>query len=138
MLFLKTRILAILTAVIFLVSIFTLAGCQRQSDKVSYNISKEADNFNIIRKIIVINGINNDIVFQLQGRISIETPNAKKLVITAQHGSNDYRKHYILLGDNDSVIIEDTGLGANDVSNYRYTINFNPKMWIPVDIKNID
>jgi hypothetical protein len=105
---------------------------------VAYNISLEADNFNIVRRIIIINGINNDIVFQVIGRISIETPNSKKLVLTVQHGVNDYRKHYILLGDNDSVIVEDTGLGANDVSNYRYTLNFNPKMWIPVDVKMID
>jgi hypothetical protein len=118
--------------------VLVFAGCERQADEVAYNISLEADNFNIVRRIIIINGINNDIVFQVTGRISIETPNSKKLVLTVQHGVNDYRKHYILLGDNDSVIVEDTGLGANDVSNYRYTLNFNPKMWIPVDVKHID
>ena len=128
----------IILSLIIVYSVGLFAGCERQADKVAYNISLEADNFNIVRKIIVINGINNDIVFQVTGRISIETPNSKKLVLTVQHGVNDYRKHYILLGDNDSVIVEDTGLGANDVSNYRYTLNFNPKMWIPVDVKIID
>ena len=28
-----------------------LMGCQRQADKVSYNLSKEADNFNDVRQI---------------------------------------------------------------------------------------
>ena len=132
------KIKKVLLVLVLIVTAITFAGCERQAEKVAYNISLEADNFNIIRKIIVINGINNDIVFQLSGRVSIETPSPKKLVLTVQHGANDYRKHYILLGDNDSVIVEDTGLGRNDVSNYRYTLNFNPKMWLPVDIKNID
>jgi hypothetical protein len=128
----------VLSLAMVLTLVLVFAGCERQADEVAYNISLEADNFNIVRRIIIINGINNDIVFQVTGRISIETPNSKKLVLTVQHGVNDYRKHYILLGDNDSVIVEDTGLGANDVSNYRYTLNFNPKMWIPVDVKHID
>jgi hypothetical protein len=128
----------VLSLAMVLTLVLVFAGCERQADEVAYNISLEADNFNIVRRIIIINGINNDIVFQVTGRISIETPNSKKLVLTVQHGVNDYRKHYILLGDNDSVIVEDTGLGANDVSNYRYTLNFNPKMWIPVDVKMID
>jgi hypothetical protein len=128
----------VLSLAMVLTLVLVFAGCERQADEVAYNISLEADNFNIVRRIIIINGINNDIVFQVIGRISIETPNSKKLVLTVQHGVNDYRKHYILLGDNDSVIVEDTGLGANDVSNYRYTLNFNPKMWIPVDVKMID
>ena len=32
-----------------------LCGCQRQSDRVAYNISKEADNFNVTRRLEVIN-----------------------------------------------------------------------------------
>lgn len=27
---------------------------------------------------------------------------------------------------------------SGDVSKYKYTLNFNPKMWIPVEIDNID
>ena len=131
----KKRIIASLCLVILIGSMF--AGCQRQSDRVSYNISKEADNFNIIRKLIVVNGITNDVIFQMQGRISIETY-GDRLEIVAQHGANEYRKHFVLLGDNVTVLVEDTGLGRNDVSNYRYTVNFNPKLWIPIDVKNID
>ena len=35
-----------------------LCGCQRQSDRVAYNISKEADNFNVTRRLEVINARN--------------------------------------------------------------------------------
>ena len=134
----KSKICKVLILATALILMVAMVGCERQAQKVSYNISLEADNFNIIRKVIVINGINNDVVFQVQGRISIELPNRNKLEITAQHGPKDYRKHFVLLGDNDTVLVEDTGLGKNDVSNYQYTVNFNPKMWIPINVKHID
>ena len=35
-----------------------------------------------------------------------------------------------------TYVVEDVTDG--DVSKYHYTLNFNPKMWIPVDIKKID
>lgn len=39
-----------------------MTGCQ-QSDRVSYNISKQADNFNTIRQITVINCLKGDVLF---------------------------------------------------------------------------
>ena len=48
----KKYIIALL-AVITLT--FTLTGCQTEAQKVSQNLSLEADNFNNIRQITVIN-----------------------------------------------------------------------------------
>ena len=53
-------------------------------------------------------------------------------------GGREYVKHFIGLSDNVTYVIEDLNLGANDVSQYRYTINFNPKMWLPVNVETID
>ena len=52
------------------VMVITLSGC-READKVSYNISLEADNFNTIRQITVINCIKGDVLFQMTGKMSI-------------------------------------------------------------------
>ena len=47
-----------------------------------------------------------------------------------------YKKHFVGLSDNVTYVIED--LDASNVNKYKYTINFNPKMWIPVEIETIN
>ena len=47
----KKKIIAILAALALCTSI---TGCT-ESEQVAYNISKEADNFNVVRKLTVIN-----------------------------------------------------------------------------------
>ena len=37
-----------------------------------------------------------------------------------------------------TYIVEDLNLGANDVEKYKYTLNFNPEMWFPVEVETID
>ena len=56
--------------VMFLVMGFTLlVGCGNEADRVSYNLSREADNFNDIRQITVINCLQGDVLFQMTGKI---------------------------------------------------------------------
>ena len=114
------------------------AGCERQVDKVSYNLSKEADNFNIVRRITVINCIQGDVLFQITGRISIKVDSQDKQLELTVEDNGTYQKHFIGLSDNVTYVVEDLNIGANDVSQYHYTINFNPNMWVPVDFENID
>ena len=47
-----------------------VSGC-RQSERVSYNISVQADSFNTVRQITVINCIKGDVIFQMTGKMSI-------------------------------------------------------------------
>lgn len=53
-------------------------GCinNTQASKVSYNLSKEADNFNITRRLVVMNVRDNSIVLQAVGKISINADTA--------------------------------------------------------------
>lgn len=39
-----------------------LTGCS-EAERVSYNLSLEADNFNVIRQLTVINCIEGDVLF---------------------------------------------------------------------------
>jgi len=114
----------------------TLVGCT-QADRASYNLSKEADNFNDIRRLTVINCLQGDVLFQMQGRMSI-TADVKdnQLEVIVENGEDDYSKHFVGLSDNVTYVIEDVE-GA-DVENTKYTLNFNPDMWIPVNVKTID
>lgn len=123
-------ILALATA-----SLFT--GCSTESARVSYNLSQEADNFNVVRQLTVINCLEGDVLFQMTGKLSITadtTDNQLEIIVEDENGK--YQKHFVGLSDNVTYVVED--IEANSVSKYKYTLNYNPKMWLPIDIKTID
>ena len=101
-------------------------------------LSQEADNFNIVRQLTVINCIEGDVLFQMTGKLSItaDTSDNQLEIIVEDNGT--YVKHFIGLSDNVTYVVEDLNLGANDVKKYKYTLNFNPNMWIPVNVETID
>lgn len=106
-----------------------VAGCGgSNADTVSENISKEAEKFNVQRHIVGINGITDKILFDVEGRCSIET-SLRLLVVTCKHGPDDYRKHYIGLSDNTSFVNVQTK-GVN-VSEYRTKIIIRPESIVP-------
>lgn len=127
--------------VLFLTIILTLcmiAGCS-QAERVSSNLSKEADNFNVVRQLTVINCIEGDVLFQMTGKMSITADVAdNQLEVIVENDDGKYAKHFIGLSDNVTYVVEDLVLGENEVSNFQYTLNYNPKMWIPADIKTIE
>lgn len=120
-------------------TMFLTTGCDDEVNRVQYNISREADNFNIVRRVTVIDCITGDVLFQMSGRMSINADTMDdQLEIYVEDTDGSYQKHIIGLSDNVTYVVEDLNLGANDVSRYRYTINFNPNMWIPVEVDTID
>lgn len=118
--------------------VLCFVGCETQADKVSYNLSKEADNFNIVRQLTVINCIEGDVLFQMTGKLSITADTSDNQLEIIAEDNGTYVKHFVGLSDNVTYVVEDLNLGANEVNKYRYTLNFNPKMWIPIDIETID
>lgn len=126
--------------VILVIAMITglLVGCeQRESDMVSYNLSLEADNFNIVRQLTVINCIQGDVLFQMTGKLSINVDETEsQLEITVEDENGKYQKHFIGLSDNVTYVVED--IRATDVDRYNYTLNYNPKMWIPISVETID
>ncbi len=116
---------------------FVLTACQTEADKVSYNLSLEADNFNDVRQLTVINCLQGDVLFQMTGKMSINADTAdNQLEIIVEDERGAYSKHFIGLSDNVTYVIED--INSDNVERYKYTLNFNPKMWIPVDVETID
>jgi hypothetical protein len=128
----------IIVLAITLVLLLTLAGCGTQASRASYNLSKQADNFNVVRQVTIINCIEGEVLFQMTGKLSIEADEVEDQLEIIVEDNGTYVKHFIGLSDNVTYVIEDLNMGANDVSNYRYTINFNPKMWLPVNVETID
>lgn len=116
--------------------IAALSGCS-EAAKVSYNLSQEADNFNDIRQVTVINCLQGDVLFQMTGKMSITADvSDNQLEVVVEDENGEYKKHFIGLSDNVTYVVED--ITAGDVEKYKYTLNFNPKMWLPVEIDTID
>lgn len=123
---------------LLIISVIVLfSGCSSQAGKVSQNLSKEADNFNVVRQLTVINAIQGDVLFQMTGKLSIEADAAnEQLQVVVEDENGEYQKHFIGLSDNITYVVEQKNF--KNVSNYKYTLNYNPKMWVPVDVKTID
>ena len=128
----------ILVVVLAIMLVVCLAACdQRQADDVSYNLSLKADNFEDVRQITVINCLQGDVLFQMTGKMSIEADMAdKQLEIVVEDENGQFKKHFIGLSDNVTYVVED--ITSGNVDKYSYTLNFNPKMWIPANIEKID
>ena len=122
---------------ITMVSLLTgFVGCS-QADRVSQNLSQEADNFNVVRQLTVINCIQGDTIFQMTGKMSIKADKEDhQLEVTVENSDGSYQKHFVGLSDNVTYTIEQKNY--KNVDKYQYTLNYNPKMWIPVDVANID
>lgn len=114
----------------------SITGCKTQAEKVSYNLSQEADNFNVVRQLTVINCIEGDVLFQMTGKMSIKADAADNQLEVLVEDNGTYKKHFIGLSDNVTYVVED--LDTNVVSKYKYTLNYNPKMWVPIEFDVVD
>ena len=126
----------ILTVILIAIIPIILTSCT-EAERVRNNLAQEADNFNVVRRVTVIDCITGDTLLQLSGRCSITadtTDNQLEVIVETQKGY--YQKQIIGLSDNVTYIIED--LEVSDVSEYQYELNFNPKMWLPVKPDVID
>ena len=131
----------LIIAALALTIMASLIGCeQRQANTVSYNLSLEADNFNVLRKLTVINTRaedgNQSILFQMTGNFSIEKEADGDLAVIGENPDGTYYKHFVNLTRDISYIVED--MGKNEVNKHKYQINFNPKMVIPVEITTLE
>lgn len=126
---LKSKTLKTFGATMLATTLLSLSGCT-EADKVSHNLAQESDNFNVVRKVTVLNAITNDTMFEMTGKMSIKADTADKQLEIVVEDNGKYQKHIIGLSDNVSYVVQD--LDVKDVDKYRYSINFNPKMWVPV------
>lgn len=132
----KKKLTVVLVIAMMAAGIIT--GCS-EKDRVESNLTKEADNFNVVRQLTVINCLKGDTLFQMTGKMSITADTSdNQLEIIVENEDGTYVKHFVGLSDNVTYVIEDMNLGKNDVEKYKYTLNFNPNMWIPVEVETID
>ena len=118
--------------VLLLLVVVLLSGCGRQADRVAYNVSKEADNFNVTRRLAVINARSDEPIFELIGNFSLKNNTKNELEIICEVGQGVYKKHFVYLNQWTLYVVEDVS-GAY-VSKYHYEVNFLPEMIQPITI----
>lgn len=123
----------ILIAMLVLVGV-VLSGCVRTSTTVNHNLSKDADEFNLYRKITVTNARTDTVMLQAEGYMSLSNNSANELVVTIKTGENTYYKDYIYLNDWTCYVMEQTEPTGTD--KYHYQLVFYPERIVPdVEIK---
>lgn len=119
----KWILIAILCALAFI-----LAGCT-EADKVSANISKEADNFNVTRRVTIFNTRTDKLLLEVVGALSVQRSGGD-IDIIIEVAPNTYKKHFVSLNSWTTYVVED--ISGAFVDKYHYEINFLPEMIVPV------
>lgn len=110
-----------------------LTSCSSDADVASYNLSQAADNFEVNRRVVFLNGITDTYLLSIEGRCSIEDQGTQ-LEVTCKIDDNEYKKHFLGLSDNVTYFAEQ--LESKDVSAYHYKVIFKPQSILPdIDLK---
>jgi len=112
------------------VAFLALAGCSSDADVASRNLSKEADNFQVPRRIVFYNGITDEYILEVRGFCSLGNfDEAGELSVTCKVGEGQFKKHYLGLSDNVTYFAEQ--LEGKGVSTDFYQVNFKPQSIAP-------
>lgn len=119
-----------LIAATALTGLAALAGCERDADIASRNLSKAADMFEITRRVVFYNGITGNYILSIEGLCSLGNHDKKgELSVTCKTGPEAFKKHFLGLSDNVTYFAEQ--LEPKDVSVYHYRVVFKPQTIIP-------
>lgn len=115
-----------------LTAALSLGAC-RDAQVASYNLSRAADQFEIMRKIVFYNGISGEYMLSLEGLCSIEDQ-GNQLEVTCKTGEESYVKHFLGLSDNVTYFAQQIE-GVN-VSTYHNRVVWKPQSILPnIDIR---
>lgn len=115
---------ALVVSVLAIVMVCGLSGCTERN-QVSYNISQDADNFNVRRRVTVINMRSDKVLLQMEGCLSIHTDENYELEVIAELPNGKYQKHFIYLNDWTMYTVEQVDSTKTDKFNYEF--NFLPQ-----------
>lgn len=107
-----------------LVVMVLLTACS-QANRVTHNLRREADEFNVRRRITVMNTRTDTALMQITGLLSIDTDSDGDLNITIEKAPGEYVLNYAHLSQDTTYIVEQ--IETKEVSKYQYEIIFYPK-----------
>ena len=115
-----------------LLMIVIVTGCT-EAERVSQNISKQADNFNVQRRLTVINCRTDEVILSMTGTFSVQYSGGD-LDIIVELPDGTYQKHFVGLNSWTTYVVED--VSNTPVSKYAYEIEFMPELISGIKIVN--
>lgn len=116
-----------LTAVL---GLLLLTGCVNDADIASQNLSTDADNFKVQRKVTFINTVTDEVLYTVEGNFSIIADTSdNQLEITAKTGNDEFQKHFLGLSPTTVYIVEQ--LEWQEANKHNFKITINPSSLIP-------
>ena len=111
-----------------LAAALAVAAACNDAQIASSNLSRAADNFEIMRRVVFLNGITDTYLLAIEGLCSVEDQ-SNQLEVTCKVGDAEYKKHFLGLSDNVTYFAEQ--LDAARVSAYHYRVTFKPQAILP-------
>ena len=112
---------------IILLTLF-IVGCTDDASVAKRNMSKAADNFEIMRRVVFYNSITDKIVLVTEGRCSVESANLRTSVI-CKVGPGEYIRNFYGKSDNTVYFVEQ--MDSIPVNVYHYRRTFKPQALLP-------
>src|SRR6476469_2766240 len=129
--------IVLLVVCLLVLPLFATACGPSDADVAAKNISKAAEQFEIPRRIVAVNGITDKYLLEVDGYCSVETTDsglAGAAAITCKVGEDKrgralVKKSYVYLSDNVTFVIQQVDPAA--VSTTHYRLIFKPEAIIP-------
>lgn len=107
-----------------------IAACSNDADVASRNLSRAADQFEIARRVVFVNGITDKYIMVIEGYCSLgNSDSSRRLTVTCKTGPGKFKKHFLGLSDNVTFFAEQLDAAKVSVSHYR--VVFKPSVIIP-------
>jgi len=112
-----------------------IAGCGSAASVASHNLSVEADNFQIARKITFYNGITGQSILVIEGFCSLGSGSGStnlsqhNLTVTCEVKKGRFIKDFLGLSDNVTYVAEQ--MYGQAVSTTHYLVIWRPSTLIP-------
>ena len=114
-----------ITAIALVLAVMVLLTACSQANRVTHNLRREAEEFNVRRRITVMNTRTDTALMQITGLLSIDTDSDGDLNITIEKAPGKYVLNYAHLSQDTTYIVEQ--IETKEVSKYQYEIIFYPK-----------
>ena len=102
-----------------------VVGCS-DAYVASKKLSKAADNFEVMRRIVFYNDITGDYMLTLEGLCSLGSRDKDRQVsVTCKTGPGTHKKHVIGMSDNVTYFVEQ--VDGMPVGSYHYRLFFRPQ-----------
>lgn len=131
----KYVVLMVLLAAMVFGLLVAVTGCT-EAERVSHNVSQQANSFNVTRRVVVMNTRTDKIWLEVVGLLSIQIDSDGDLNLIIEVADGQYKKHIVGMNSWMTYVCEDVSGAYAD--KFHWEINYQPESIVPVKFKTVD